>query len=55
VSSRVKRARRTQDGEQHFVNDLEIPLTPSLSPNGGEGVRRTGEGGSRVFCRTIFP
>src|SRR6266498_1733309 len=27
----------------HFAR-IERPLTPSLSPNGGEGVRRTGEG-----------
>ncbi len=27
-----------------------LPLTPSLSPTGGEGVRRTGEGGA-VYCR----
>ena len=25
------------------------PLTPSLSPSGGEGVRRTGEGEPRRF------
>src|ERR1035437_9954262 len=28
-----------QDGEQHFINDLKIPLTPALYPAGGKGVK----------------
>ena len=31
----------------HWNNECRIPLTPSLSPNGGEGARRAGEGALR--------
>jgi tRNA-uridine 2-sulfurtransferase len=34
----------------HFAR-IERPLTPSLSPNGGEGVRRTGEGARYLLKR----
>jgi len=31
------------------------PLTPSLSPTGGEGARRAGEGDSAVHATDLFP
>ncbi len=31
-----------------------FPLTPSLSPTGGEGVRRTGEGVNRILRTDVF-
>jgi phosphoribosylformylglycinamidine synthase II len=34
--------------------DLSIPLTPSLSPTGGEGVRRTGEGAALRLDALLF-
>jgi spermidine/putrescine transport system ATP-binding protein len=35
--------------------DVRSPLTPSLSPNGGEGVRRTGEGVREKITLAIRP
>jgi len=40
---------REQGSETKEALRETIPLTPSLSPSGGEGVRRTGEGESRQF------
>src|SRR6266545_7203488 len=33
----------------HRIYEPTHPVTPSLSPTGGEGVRRTGEGAARRF------
>jgi valyl-tRNA synthetase len=42
---------KEQKGSLYYfkVQVAESPLTPSLSPVGGEGVRRTGEGGAPAF------